>query len=44
MTTFQDRELLAEREIFQNKVSTTSKEANEDSGSESEKVEHGLEL
>jgi hypothetical protein len=31
MPTFQDRELLAEREIFQNKVSTTPKEAKEGS-------------
>jgi hypothetical protein len=44
MPTFQDSELLAESEIFQNKVSTTSKEANEDSESESKEFEHGLEL
>jgi hypothetical protein len=36
MPTFQDRELLAKREILQEKVPTTTKEANEGSETESE--------
>ena len=44
MTTFQDRELLAEREILQDKAPTTTKEANKRSKGESVEVEHSLDL
>jgi hypothetical protein len=42
--TLQDSEMLTKCEILQNKVYMTSKEANEDSESESKKFEHDLEL
>jgi hypothetical protein len=38
MPTFQDRELLTESKIFQEKLPVAAKEANEDSESENENV------
>jgi hypothetical protein len=44
MPAFQDGQLLPEGKILQYQLPTASKEANDDSESEGEKVEHGPEL
>jgi hypothetical protein len=44
MPTLQNRELLPEREVFQEKIPTVTKDANKCSEAEEKQVEHGTEL